>query len=64
MKDLNRPGYTQDEAVQVANEHAQSPDVAEARTVTFAGNTHVHLDLNDGDIVVIDTKGSMHIACK
>lgn len=64
MKDLNPASYTQDEAVQVANEHAQSPDVAEARPVTFCGNTHVHLDLNDDDIVVIDTKGSMHIACK
>lgn len=63
MADLDRPkGFTEEEAAGVAGEHAQSPDVQNARPVTFAGSTHVHLDLKDGDIVVISPDECLHIA--
>jgi hypothetical protein len=62
MADLERPqGYSPEEAAQVAADHAQSPDVESARPVTFAGSTHVHLDLTDGDIVVIGPDECLHI---
>lgn len=55
-------GFTSEEAVQVAGEHAQSKDVYDARPVTFAGSTHVHLDLCDGDIVVVSPDECLTIA--
>jgi hypothetical protein len=64
MTDWESPqGFTPEEAVLVASEHAQSKDVHDAKTVTFDGNTHVHLDLHNGDIVVInpDPQDCFHI---
>lgn len=63
MKD--RPqGYSLEEAAQVASEHEQSPDVQDARIVTFADVTNVHLDLQNGDLVVIGPNECLHIECQ
>ena len=50
---------TEDEAQDLQSEHAQSDSVVDARIVTFLGNTHVHLDLDNGDIAVINGSDSV-----
>jgi len=42
---------------QIADEQGQSDAVESAHIVTFMGNDHVHLDLVDGDIVIINPDG-------
>jgi hypothetical protein len=53
--------YTDEEAEQVCVEHRQSSCVLDAHPVTFGGKTHVHLDLDDGDIVVVSKEVCLHI---
>lgn len=55
--DWEPEGFDYDEAKHVASEQLQSPDVRYARPVTAFGKTHVHLDLEDGDIVVFGADG-------
>lgn len=63
MKEIwKRPrGVTEEEAQRLCDEHRQSPCVVDARPVTFGGVTHVHLDLDDNDIVVFDNDICLHI---
>lgn len=58
----NRPkSLTEEEARNLCEEHSQSPCVTDARPVTFGGVTHVHLDLDDNDIVVLNNDICLHI---
>lgn len=50
-------GFDYEDAQRVAAEHLQSLDVRYARAVNACGKTHVHLDLEDGDIVVFGADG-------
>jgi len=54
-------GFSLEEADKLCEEHILSPVVLVAYPVTFLGQSHVHLELEDGDIVVFDRESSYQV---